>query len=202
MLRFTAMAQHAKRPATYADLDALPEPTKAHLVRGALVVPPRPSMTHQEVESALGEELRPPFHRGRGGPGGWIILVEPEVRIGGDALAPDLGGWRRERLSAVPERAHATIAPDWGCEVLSRSTAAFDRGEKLDTYAAWGVAHAWLVDPPTRTLEAYRLESKRWVRVGVWSHDAKARVEPFDAFELELSSLWSALTNVDDESPG
>ncbi|MBN9167639.1 MAG: Uma2 family endonuclease [Myxococcales bacterium] len=193
------MAQPAKRPATYADLDALPEGTKAHLVRGALVVPPRPSMSHPEVESALGEELRPPFHRGRGGPGGWLILMVPEVRVGGDALVPDLGGWRRERLPAVPAKAHATIAPDWVCEVLSRSSAAFDRGEKLDVYASWSVGHAWLVDPTTRTLEAYRLEAKRWVRVGGWSENARVRVEPFEAFELDLASLWSALTTPDED---
>ncbi len=193
------MAQPAKRPATYADLDALPEGTKGHLVRGALVVPPRPSMSHQEVESALGEELRPPFHRGRGGPGGWLILLEPEVRVGGDALAPDLGGWRRERLPTVPAKAHATIAPDWVCEVLSRSSAAFDRGEKLDIYATWSVGHAWLVDPATRTLEAYRLEAKRWVRVGGWSENARVRVEPFEAFELDLATLWSALTTPDED---
>jgi Uma2 family endonuclease len=193
------MAQHAKRPATYADLDALPEGTKAHLVHGILVVPPRPSMAHQEVESALGEELRPPFHRGRGGPGGWIILVEPEVRVAGSSLAPDLGGWRRERLASVPEAAHATIAPDWVCEVLSRSTAAFDRGEKLDTYAEWSVPHAWLVDPNARTLEAYRLESKRWVRVGLWADEAKVRVEPFQDFELDLTTIWSALARTNEE---
>src|SRR4051812_22600292 len=116
------MAQPPKREATFADLEALPEGTKAHLLKGALVVPPRPSMAHQEVESALGEELRPPFHRGRGGPGGWLILVEPEIRIGADALAPDPAGWRRERLPSVPATAHASVAPDWVCEVLSRST--------------------------------------------------------------------------------
>ncbi len=193
------MGQPAKRVATYGDLDALPEGTKAHLVNGGLVVPPRPSMSHQEVESALGEELRPPFHRGRGGPGGWLILVEPEVRVGGHALAPDLGGWRRERLAAIPARAHATIAPGWVCEVLSRSTAAFDRGEKLNVYATWNVGHAWLVDPVTRTLEAYRLEAERWVRIGVWSAGAKVRVAPFEAFELDLGSLWSALTQPDED---
>jgi len=83
--------------------------------------------------------------------------------------------------------------------VLSRSTAAFDRGEKLDIYAAWNVGHTWLVDPATRTLEAYRLEAARWVRIGGWSEDAKVRVEPFDAFELALGSLWSALTKPDEE---
>lgn len=193
------MAQPAKRGATYADLEALPEGTKAHLVNGVLVVPPRPSMAHQEVESAISEELRPPFHRGRGGPGGWVILVEPEVRVGGQALAPDLGGWKRERLPAIPTEPHATIAPDWVCEVLSRSTAAFDRGDKLDIYAEWNVGHTWLVDPMTRTLEAYRLELGSWVRIGVWSEIAKVRAPPFAAFELDLAALWASLTRSDED---
>jgi Uma2 family endonuclease len=185
------MAEAMKRAATYVDLDALPEGTKAHLVDGALVVPPRPSVPHQEAESALGEELRPPFHRGRGGPGGWIILIEAEVRIAGDALSPDVAGWRRERLPAPPRTPHLTLAPDWVCEILSPSTAAFDRGAKLDTYATWSVNHAWLVDPEAFTLEAYRLEGGRWSRLGTWADTARVRVEPFEAHELDLSVLWT-----------
>lgn len=185
------MADAAEKKSTYADLDALPERSKAQLVDGALFIPPRPSVPHQEAESALSEELRPPFHRGRGGPGGWVILVEPEIRLGGDALAPDLGGWRRDRLPAPPRTTHVDLAPDWVCEILSPSTAAFDRGAKLDTYAAWSVSHAWLVDPDAFTLEAYRLERGRWVRLGTWSEAARARIEPFEALELDLAVLWA-----------
>ena len=185
------MADAAQRRATCADLDALPEGTKAHLVDGVLFVPPRPSLHHQKSETILGFELEGPFQRGRGGPGGWIILVEPEVRIEGQSLAPDLAGWRRERLPEVPRAAHATIAPDWVCEILSPSTAAFDRGPKLDAYAAWGVGHAWLVDPDAFTLEAYRLEHRRWVRLGTWAEDTSVRVEPFDAIAIDLSALWT-----------
>lgn len=185
------MAQAAKRPATFADLDALPEGTKAHLVDGALVVPPRPSVPHQVAESALGDELRSPFDRGRGGPGGWVILIEPEIRIESASLAPDLAGWRRTRLPTPPRAAHVTIAPDWVCEILSPSTAAFDRGSKLDTYARWEVGHAWLVDPDGFTLEAYRLEASKWVRLGTWSNADRVRVEPFEAIEIDLSVLWT-----------
>lgn len=185
------MAQVATHSATYADLDALPEGTKAHLIHGAMFIPPRPSVPHQEAESALGEELRPPFHRGRGGPGGWVILSEPEVRIGGNAVAPDLGGWLRERLPEPPRSPHLTLAPDWICEILSPSTATYDRGEKLDLYASWLVSFAWLVDPDTFSVEAYRLEHGRWVRLGMRSGDAKVRIQPFDAFELDLSLLWT-----------
>lgn len=185
------MADAAKKRCTLADLDALPEGTKAHLLNGTLVVPPRPSVPHQEAESALGAELRPPFQRGKDGPGGWLILVEPEIRIDGQSLAPDLGGWRRERLASLPRAPHIAISPDWVCEILSPSTARFDRGDKLDAYASWSVSHAWLVDPEAFTLEAYRLERGRWVRLGTWSESARVRVEPFDSYELDLSLLWT-----------
>jgi Uma2 family endonuclease len=185
------MAGAAAQRATYANLDALPEGTKAHLIDGVLFVPPRPSIAHQTAETALGSELEPPFRRGRGGPGGWIILVEPEIRIAGQAVAPDLAGWRRERMPEAPRAAYATVAPDWICEVLSPSTVAHDRGRKLDLYAAWSVSHAWLIDPDAFTLEAYRLESGRWVRLGVWSDTDRVHLEPFDAIELDLSVLWT-----------
>jgi hypothetical protein len=36
----------------------------------------------------------------------------------------------------------------------------------------------------------FRLQSAAWLLVGVWRDEAKARVEPFDAIELELGALW------------
>jgi hypothetical protein len=60
-----------------------------------------------------GEELGPPFERGRGGPGGWRILDEPELHFGADVLVPDLGGRRRARMPETPDVAAFEIAPDW-----------------------------------------------------------------------------------------
>jgi Uma2 family endonuclease len=57
-------------------------------------------------------------------------------------------------------------------------------------YSRCGVAHAWLVDPELRTLEAYRLERALWVWLGTWRDDASVRVEPFDAVALPLGALW------------
>lgn len=53
-----------------------------------------------------------------------------------------------------------------------------------------GVGHAWLINPITRTLEVYRLESGRWVLLDTYEDDAVVRAEPFDAIELPLSLLW------------
>jgi hypothetical protein len=151
------------RPATYADLLALPDRVVGEIVGGELYVSPRPAPRHAAASAGVGGKLWPPFHDGNGGPGGWWILGEPELHLGHDVVVPDLAGWRRVRMPALPDTAYFTITPDWICEVLSPGTARLDRHHKLDVYARAGVAHAWLIDPLARTLEALHLDSGRWV---------------------------------------
>ncbi len=192
MLHTTAMT---RRRATYEDVLAAPRHLVAEVIDGVLHMNPRPAMPHAAATTALGEELGPPFKRARGGPGGWILLDEPELHLGADILVPDLGGWRRERLPTLTDDApFLTLAPDWICEVLSPSSAKVDRTEKLPIYAREGVRYAWVVDPLARTLEALRLESGRWLIVGAWRDDARVRAEPFDAIELDLAILWADVT--------
>ena len=134
--------------------------------------------------------LGPPYHRGIGGPGGWRILDEPELHLGEHVVVPDLAGWRRERMPAMPRQAFFTLSPDWVCEVLSPATERVDRGRKLRVYAEAGVAHAWLLKPADRTLEVLRLREGLWTIVGVWEDAAVVRAEPFEAVELSLAELW------------
>ncbi len=179
------------RAATYRDLEALAPNVVGELIGGVLHANPRPASLHAAATSALGEELGPPFKRGRGGPGGWVILDEPELHIGDDVLVPDIAGWRRERMPQMPEVAFFTLAPDWLSEVLSPSTAGVDRAEKLPVYARAGVRHIWLVDPVAKTLEILRLGDDRYVLLTTFHGDAVVRAEPFDAIELELGILWA-----------
>lgn len=125
------------------------------------------------------------------GPGGWILLVEPELHFGNDVVVPDVAGWRRERLPAVPDDAYFTLAPDWVCEVISPSTEAIDRGRKLRIYAREAVAHAWLVDPLRHTLEVLSLAAGTFEPVAEHQGSASIRACPFYAVELELHALWS-----------
>lgn len=186
------MAQPVPAIATYADLQALPPHVVGEIVDGRLYVSPRPGLGHANVASALGEELGPPFRRGRGGPGGWVILDEPELHLARDVVVPDLAGWRRARMPEVPvEDAFTTLAPDWACEVLSRSTAGFDRGHKLAVYAREQVAHVWLIDPAAATLEVLRLDGPTYRVVLVATGDAAVAAEPFDAVALSLATLWA-----------
>lgn len=185
------MADPARKIATYADVLAAPPHMVAEIVDGDLVLSPRPASRHGAAASTLGEELGPPFKRGRGGPGGWLIVYEPELHLTDNVLVPDLAGWRRERMALFPDAPFLTLAPDWICEVLSPGSARFDRKKKMPIYGHEGVRNAWLVDPVERTLEAYRLVDVHWSLLATYSDDERVRAEPFDAIELELGLLWA-----------
>ncbi len=188
--RSEGMGQETKRRATYEDLLALPEHVVGQIIDGELIVMPRPASPHARGSFSLGGELYGPFERGRGGPGGWHLLAEPELHFSEDVLVPDLAGWRRERMPDMPRTPFFTLAPDWVCEVLSPSTAAVDRVRKKRIYAREGVRHVWLIDPELRTLEVYRLDGHQWVEQGTYSGEERVRAEPFEALELELGVLW------------
>lgn len=179
-----------RRPATYDDLVALPENMVGELIDGELYASPRPAFRHAKVSSVLGMDLGGPFQRGRGGPGGWWILHEPELHFGKDVLVPDCAGWKVERMPRLPDVPYAELAPNWICEVLSPSTAKLDLVRKLPRYARASVEHAWVIDPIHRTLEVFRQEHERWVLVAAFVGDDKVLAEPFDAIELELGALW------------
>jgi Uma2 family endonuclease len=178
-----------KRRATYQDVIDAPETMVAELIGGELRLFNRPGGPATAIASSLGDELVP-FKRGPRGPGGWLILDEPEVHFGEEVIVPDLAGWKRERLPLVPD-GFFTVAPDWVCEVLSKSTEKIDRIEKMPVYAAAGVGHVWLIQPRRRTLEAYRLQQGKWVTLGVYTDTDRACIEPFDAIELDLAALWA-----------
>ena len=181
----------AVKRATYQDLEALPEHQVGQIIDGELIVQPRPAIPHARAASKLGSQVGGAFDDGRGGPGGWVILDEPELHFGADVLVPDLAGWRRARMPEIPEGAFFTLAPDWVCEILSPSTAKLDRTKKLPIYAHQGGGHVWLIDPATKTLEVLRLETGRYTILATHADEPLVRAEPFDAIELELPLLFS-----------
>ncbi|MBM7113522.1 Uma2 family endonuclease [Archangium primigenium] len=180
----------SRRDALYAELEKLPPNVVGEIVGGELYVSPRPAIRHARASTRLGIVLGGPFDFGMGGPGGWVLLDEPELHLEEDVLVPDLAGWRRERMPELPEGVGIRLAPDWVCKVLSPSTAALDRARKMGVYAREGVRHLWLVDPSPRTLEVYRWEQGHWRVLPVHVDQARVRAEPFEAVELELGALW------------
>jgi hypothetical protein len=181
------------RRASYEDLKKVPDIMVAEIVNGELHASRRPALPHAHAASAVGVLIGGPFHFGRGGPGGWVILDEPELHFGRNVVVPDLAGWRRTRLPEVPKAPFSTLAPDWVCEVSSPSTAMLDRAKKLQIYARAKVGHAWIIDPSAHLLEVLELEAGRWVIAETHAGAKVVRAEPFTETPLELGLLWGGV---------
>ncbi|MEZ4390517.1 MAG: Uma2 family endonuclease [Polyangiales bacterium] len=175
---------------------AAPETLVAEVIDGELSLLPRPRPRHANAATRLARRLGGFFDPIDDEPGGWVILAEPELRLGPgpDIVAPDLAGWRRPRFpeNALEDNAPAflSVAPDWVCEVLSPSTQSLDRGRKMRVYRREGIAHLWYLDPEARTVEVYRLERGRYALLDTYEDDAVIRAEPFESADLALASLW------------
>ncbi|HVT03261.1 MAG TPA: Uma2 family endonuclease [Thermoanaerobaculia bacterium] len=174
----------------YEDLFDLPENVVGEIVDGELFASPRPAFRHARASTILGSRVGGPFDEGRGGPGGWWILIEPELHFGPNVMVPDLAGWRRQRMPSIPDVAWFDLAPDWVCEVISPSTGRLDRVKKMPAYARSGVAFLWLIDPIMKTLEIYELVESTWRVVATHGGGEIVRAVPFDAVELDLAALW------------
>ena len=184
------MAEAAKKPATYEDLYTLPENTIGEIIDGELIANPRPSREHVFIASRLDKEIGYAYEIGRGGPGGWVILVEPEIGLGEHIMVPDLAGWKVERYPKNEPHNWISVVPDWVCEILSPDSRKRDRIKKMPVYAQYGVPYVWLIDPSVKTLDVFRLENGRWVVEGFYVGDDMVKAMPFDQIELNLADLW------------
>lgn len=178
------------KPATYADIEALPPNVVGEILYGSLVTHPRPPRRHAAASSNLGMTLGPPFSFGSGGPGGWIIIDEPELHLGSHVVVPDLAGWRREKLMGKEEGAWFDEVPDWVCEVLSPATELYDRGDKRRIYAEFGVGFLWLLDPRSRLLEVFQRLDESWLLTHSFANADQVSAPPFDAISFSLGQLW------------
>ncbi len=186
------MGEVADKPATYADIEALPRNVVGEILFGKLVTHPRPKTPHGIAATSLSDELVGPFQKGRnGGPGGWLFTAEPELHLGSQIVVPDLAVWHRGRISnADMHGAYVDVAPDWICELLSDSTERYDRGDKRHIYAGHNVAHLWLLDPRIRMLEVFHRQEMDWVLTHTFTDTDTVSAPPFDASIFSLGDLW------------
>jgi len=182
----------AYSPTLYESLEALPEGVTGEILDGQLHTQPRPSWPHARAAVQLDRSIGCGYDDSIDGPGGWWILIEPEVHFVYDTevTVPDLAGWRRERIPYPPEGHRIEVVPDWVCEILSPSTASKDREVKMPLYARYGVPYAWLIDPGQQILEVYRLDDGTWVESGFFSGTDQVVAPPFEAVSIDLGLFW------------
>lgn len=187
-----------KKPATYADLEALPPHVVGQIIFGALYTHPRPVTRHVSGAHRLAVSLASPFEFGRDGPGGWIFLPEAELHLGPHVVVPDISGWRAERLPPdYLESKFLEVPPDWICEVLSPSTEDIDKSEKRRIYATYGVEHLWYIDPRSRQLEVFAGQDRNWLLTHTFIETDDVCAPPFEALTFPLRLLWPRPKPVD-----
>jgi len=199
----TALSETRPSPprATIAEWLAQPEERGAELIRGKLVYKALPSAAHGRAQGKLYAQLDPYDRRpsGAGKPGGWWLSLEVDIELAGEGVRPDLVGWRRSRVPALPRAEPGkaiTERPDWICEVLSPTTASRDLGEKLVVYHRAEVTHYWIVDPLNQTLTVYRWTADGYIVALGCGGQMTVRAEPFSDLEIPIGVLF------EDASPG
>jgi Uma2 family endonuclease len=140
---------------SYADLERAPEDGRRYeLYDGEVFVVPAPLPKHQIVTLAISD-----FVRGYAREHGGFAVVSPIdiVFSDYDVLQPDVIYFSPDRAHLVDVNRVIRHAPDLCVEVLSPSTAATDRGKKMQMFARYGVPEYWIVDPAAESLEVYEL---------------------------------------------
>ncbi len=140
----------------YADLLALPEDGRRYEIHGGeLVVVAAPLVRHQIVVLELATVLADYGRRS----GGLTLTAPCDIVFDEyDVVQPDVIFFRAERTHRVSLDVVTRAAPDVAVEVLSRSTAAVDRGRKMRMFARYGVPEYWIVDPVRLEIEVHALE--------------------------------------------
>ena len=117
-------------------------------------------------------------------------MVEPELHLGENVVVPDIAGWKVERLTPFPKTAYIETPPDWLAEILSPSTQALDRTDKLAIYASFEVGHCWYVDPIAKTLEVFALTGGKWLLAATFKDADPVTAPPFEVHTFPLDVLW------------
>lgn len=186
--KYDSTRHDSTRPATTADLLALPDRPRHEVIAGNLVQKLLPSPRHGFRQGEFLMEVGGPYQRGRGGPGGWWFGSEITCGLTAtDTFLPDIAGWRRDNLPAPPEGPVCRVRPDWVCEILSPSDPGRDLRDKLAGYHRGGVPHYWIVDPERDLLTVHRWAEEAYLVVHVCELGPEVRAEPFDAVPLDLS---------------
>ncbi len=180
-----------RKPATLADLLALPADVAAEIVAGELVEKAAPTFEHGDAQSEISAQIRTGFGGPpRDGRGGWWLGTEVDVEYGAEIFRHDIVGWRRDRLPRRPSGRPVRERPDWVCEILSTSNASTDTVRKLRTLHRYEVPHYWLVDPDRRTLTILRWEREGYLTALTAEAGEVVRAEPFESLELRTGPVF------------
>lgn len=163
-----------------------PEKPKTELIDGVMTMATPATVIHESMQGFLYKVL-----------GLYVEINDLGVVLGPNApvfiipeniFAPDIMFIAKARRAIItPKEVHG--APDLVIELLSASTAPYDRGRKRQIYEQAGVRELWLIDPygPLGS-RFYQLRDDRFVEIEPLGGEVKSSV--VTGFALNLRWLW------------
>lgn len=126
---------------------------------------------------------------------GFVGYEKIMISLSRNDYEPDLCYFGREKADTFQPRQIHFPAPDFVVEILSESTAANDRGVKLDDYAAHGVGEYWIIDATAEVVEQYVLQGEAY-ELAVKVNDGPIRSTAVPGFEMPVRAIFDEATNV------
>ena len=185
-MAIATIAIKPKPKLTYEDYARLPDDERYELIDGELIPMPSPKKIHQRLildlswilrrleEMGLGELFIAPFD---------VILSPTNV------VQPDLTFVSSARAHIITED-NIRGAPDLVVEILSPSTAGYDRTTKRDLYARHGVREYWLIDPYAKTATVLILGANGYNTHAVFGAGDTLTSPTLAGFSMNMSDLF------------
>ena len=141
---------------TRADYEDLPEgPPHFQVIEGDLVISPSPATDHQIIAGRIYSTLL--YHVDEHQLGEVFVAPLDVFLSDTNTYQPDVTFVSADRQSIITEQG-IEGAPNLVVEVLSPSSAKYDKGAKRKIYARTGVQELWLVDPDAKSIQVFDLE--------------------------------------------
>jgi len=173
----------------------LPEPpdrSKLELIAGVLYMTPAPTQLHNNTASRLNRLLNE--HLIKSGTQGTLFIPRAGIIRGPNS-------WLEPDMFYITGEAHAYLdseypqylrTADLVIEIISPSSAIYDRNTKADTYAALGVKELWLVDEPSGIIEVRVLNEDRYGPSMVFEHDDKISSTVLSGLEVRVGDVFGS----------
>ena len=175
---------------TYSDVLEWDEDFRAELFDGEIVMMAPPSSKHQQVSMELSFQIRS-FLEGKtckifAAP--FAVRLFPKKDHSDDTVfEPDIV------VVCNPEKLDekgCNGPPDLVIEIVSPSSAKYDRIYKFRKYQKAGVREYWVVDPEAKFVEVYILENGRYLASG-FEEPEKAPVFVLEDLEIDLQAVFA-----------
>jgi len=166
----------------------LPEgPPFYDYVNGEAIEVNRPSVRHQEILLALSAFLHAHVQTHALGK----LLIEVNLELpNGNIYTPDILFYSHQTAGQIDvSRGYVRGVPDLVVEILSPSTADYDRTQKMSDYAACGVPWVWLVDQETLLIEEYQWTPEGYLRRQAVDAQTPFRPYLFPELTLQMAHL-------------